>query len=95
MLEAARYHRPYGVGLRVIALVLLLMAAGCPRNTMADLELTERLMILEDGMVQMDQERAELATRLLIVEGQLARQDTLLRRMGRMLDEMAVALERR
>ncbi len=95
MRDAIWYHHLRGVILPGIALALLLMAAGCPRNTMADLELTERLMILEDGMVQMDQERAELATRLLMVEGQLARQDTLLRRMGRMLDEMAVALERR
>lgn len=81
--------------LRSSVLLLLLLAAGCPRHTTADLELTERLMILEDGMVQMDQERADLTARLLSVEGQLARQDTLLRRMGRMLDEMAVALERR
>ncbi len=95
MQERVWYHRLCGVTLRGHALILLLMAAGCQRDAMADLELTERLMILEDGMVQMDQERAELATRLLMVEGQLARQDTLLRRMGRMLDEMAVALERR
>jgi thiamine monophosphate kinase len=75
--------------------VMLFVAGGCPGDTMAGVELTERITIMEDAFVQMDQENAELATRLLSLEARLARQDTLLRRMSSMMDQMAVAIERR
>lgn len=90
-----RAERRTNNGARLMAAGLLLFLAGCPRSPTAEIELTERLTVLEDAMVQLDQENAELATRLGLLEAQLSRQDTVLTRMTRMLDEMAVALERR
>ncbi len=83
------------IGLRCLMAVMVLIVAGCPRSPATDIELTERLTALEDAMVQLDQENAELATRVTLLQSQLARQDSMLTRMGRMMDEMAFALERR
>jgi hypothetical protein len=74
---------------------LLLVLSGCPRDTMQNIELVERLTILEDAMILLQEDNGELADRMQQLEARLAQQDTEIRRLSLTMDQVVAALDRR
>jgi hypothetical protein len=74
---------------------LLLGLSGCPRDTMQSIEMVERLTILEDAMILLQEDNAELAGRIQQLEARLTQQDTEIRRLSVTMDQVVAALDRR